>query len=144
MKRIVLLSIALALTFACSPQPETLSGTKAVQIIISDPTAGPLQVKADPDPATIVRGEAVKWEIVYEAGPPLDSVVIDGFKDERGATDPFGNGSKFTFGYMDPGPNEPTQSSGPPVKGGNFKYNITVTVSGGKPVLFDPRLIVNY
>jgi hypothetical protein len=144
MKRVVLLSIALALTFACKPGPETLTGSKEVQIIISNPLDGPLRATADPDPATIVKGESVKWTIVYKAGPPLGSVVIDGFKDAKGGTDPFGNGSIFTFGYLGSGPSGPTQTSGQPVKGGDFKYNITVTVAGSDPVLFDPRLIVNY
>jgi hypothetical protein len=144
MKRVVLLSIALALTFACKPEPEKLSGSKEAQIIISNPLDGPLRVYADPDPVTIVKGESVKWTIVYKAGPPLGSVVIDGFKDPSGASDPFGNGSRFAFGYVGSGPSGPTESSGPPVKGGDFKYNVTVTVAGREPVLFDPRLIVNY
>jgi hypothetical protein len=144
MKRVVLISIALALTFACKPQQDLTPGTKEVQITISDPTAGPLRVTAVPDIATIDRDEVVKWTLVYKAGPPLDSVILDGFKDPKGASDPFGNGSKFTFGYLGSGPSGPTQSSGSPVKGGDFKYNITVTVAGSDPVLFDPRLIVNY
>ncbi|HEX5734196.1 MAG TPA: hypothetical protein VF131_15285 [Blastocatellia bacterium] len=144
MKRVVLLSIALVFAFACATSDERVTGTKEVQIIISDPTSGPLRVTADPDPATIVRGEAVKWLIVYKAGPPLDGVVIDGFQTTSGASDPFGNGSTFTFGYMGSSSSGPSESSGAPVKGGNFKYNVTVTVSGSDPVKFDPRLIVNY
>ena len=144
MKRVVLLSIALIFAFACGKDDQTLTGTKEVQIIISDPTSGPLRVTADPDPATINRGEAVKWQIVYKAGPPLDAVVIDGFKTSGGVTDPFGSGSTFTFGYMGSSSSGPSESSGPPVKGGDFKYNVTVTVAGSAPVKFDPRLIVNY
>ena len=146
MKRAILLSLALAFAYACGEDKNAnrVTATKEVQIVISDPSAGPLMVTADPDPATINRGEEVKWQIVYKAGPPLDSVVIDGFKDAKGATDPFGNGSRFTFGYLGSGPSGPTENSGPPVKGGDFKYNVTVTVSGSAPVRFDPRLIVNY
>ena len=144
MKRVVLLSIALVFAFACEKGEDRITSTKEVQIIISDPTTGPLQVTADPDPATINRGEAVKWLLVYKSGPPLDGVVIDGFKTSSGATDPFGNGSRFTFGYAGSGPTGPSDSSPPPVKGGDFKYNVTVTVAGSDPVKFDPRLIVNY
>jgi hypothetical protein len=144
MKRVLLLSIALVFAFACEKGDDRVTATKDVQIIISDPTSGPLQVTADPDPAKIDRGEAVKWQIVYKAGPPLDGVVIDGFQTSSGVTDPFGNGSTFTFGYMGSSSSGPSESSGAPVKGGDFKYNVTVTVSGSAPVKFDPRLIVNY
>ena len=144
MKRVVLLSIALVFAFACEKGLDKVTTTKDVQIIISDPTAGPLQVRADPDPATINKGEGVKWMIVYKSGPPLDSVVIDGFQTTSGATDPFGNGSRFSFGYMGSSPTGPSDSSGPPVKGGDFKYSVTVTVSGSPSIKFDPRLIVNY
>ncbi|HJQ70370.1 MAG TPA: hypothetical protein VKA70_15440 [Blastocatellia bacterium] len=144
MKRVVLLSIALVFAFACEKGDDRVTGTKNVQIIISDPTSGPLRVTADPDPAKIDRGEAVNWQIVYKSGPPLDTVVIDGFQAASGATDPFGNGSTFTFGYMGPSSSGPSETSGAPVKGGDFKYNITVTVSGMGTTKFDPRLIVNY
>ena len=144
MKRVVLLSIALVFAFACAREPEKVTTTREVQIIISDPTAGPLQMRADPDPATINRGEGVKWLIVYKSGPPLDGVIIDGFQTSSGASDPFGDGSSYSFGYMGSSSSGPTETSGPPVKGGDFKYNVTVTVSGSAPVKFDPRLIVNY
>jgi hypothetical protein len=144
MKRAVLLCLALAFAYACNGDKNIDGVTKEVQIIISDPTAGPLQVTADPDPATIGRDGVVKWQLVYKAGPPLDSVVIDGFKDAKGATDPFDGGSRFVFGYLGSGPSGPSQTSGLPNKGGDFKYNVTVTVSGSTPVLVDPRLIVNY
>lgn len=146
MKRAVLLSLALAFAYSCGGN-NNMNGNripKEVQIIISDPTAGPLTVTADPDPATIGRDGVVKWQLVYKAGPMLDTVVIDGFKDAKGATDPFDGGSKFVFTGLGSGPSGPTQTSGLPNKGGDFKYNVTVTVSGGSPVLFDPRLIVNY
>jgi hypothetical protein len=145
MKRVILFSIVLALAFACGKDKDSLRGeTKEVQIIISDPSAGPLQMTARPDPATIGRDGAVKWQIVYKTGPQLDSVIIDGFKDPKGATDPFDGGSRFVFTYLGSGSSGPSQTSGPPNKGGDFKYNVTVTVAGSAPVVFDPRLIVNY
>ena len=146
MKRVVLLSLALAFAYACGGD-NTMNGktvTKEVQIIISDPSSGPLTVTADPDPATIGRDGVVKWQLIYKAGPPLDSVVIDGFKDASGATDPFSGGSKFVFGYLGSGPSGPSQTSTLTNKEGDFKYNVTVTVAGSAPVLVDPRLIVNY
>ncbi len=148
MKRAILLSLVLAFAYSCGRndmngkrEPGT---TKEVKIIISDPTTGPLKVTADPDPATIGRDGVVKWQLVYKSGPPLDSVVIDGFKSASGATDPFEGGSTFTFGYVASGTSEPSETSSLPNKGGDFKYNVTVTIAGGAPVLFDPRLIVNY
>ncbi len=144
MKRVVLLSIALVFAFACAKGDDKITGTRDVQIIISDPTSGPLRVTAEPDPATIDKGEVVHWHLVYKSGPPLEAVVINGFQTASGATDPFGNGSRFTFGYLGSGPSGPSETSGQPVKGGDFKYNVTVTVAGSDPVKFDPRLIVNY
>ena len=144
MKRAVLLSLILIFANACNGDKPLVKNTKEVQIIISDPTAGPLTVTADPDPATIGRDGAVKWLLVYKAGPMLDSVVIDGFQTASGASDPFGDGSRFVFTGLSSGPSGPSQTSNLPNKGGDFKYNVTVTVSGSAPVLVDPRLIVNY
>ena len=148
MKRAILISLALAFACACGGDKNMNAtrepSSKEVQIIISNPAAGPIKVTADPDPATIGRDGVVKWTLIYKAGPALDSVVIDGFKDAKGATDPFDGGSTFTFGYVASGTSEPTQTSGLPNKGGDFKYNVTVTVAGQPPVLVDPRLIVNY
>jgi hypothetical protein len=142
MKRAILLSLALAFAYSCGGN--NMRATKEVQIIISDPTAGPLTVTADPDPATIGRDGVVKWQLIYKAGPTLASVVIDGFKAASGATDPFEGGSTFTFINVTSGTSMPSQTSSLPNKGGDFKYNVTVTVAGSAPILVDPRLIVNY
>jgi hypothetical protein len=101
-------------------------------------------MRAYPDPATIGRDGAVKWQIVYKSGPQLETVVIDGFRDPKGPTDPFEGGSRFVFNYLVPAPTGPVQTSSAPNKGGDFKYNVTVTIAGSAPVVFDPRLIVNY
>ena len=147
MKRAFLLSLVLAFAYSCGGDND-MSGKrvpKDVKIIISDPSTGPLTVTAEPDPATIDRDGVVIWQLVYKSGPVLDSVVIDGFKDaSTGATDPFSGGSSFVFTAVSSGSTQPSQTSSLPNKGGDFKYNVTVTVAGGAPVLVDPRLIVNY
>jgi hypothetical protein len=159
MKRalLVMLAVSFALTVACdggkNPKQDFSSlaalNVKTIAIIID---ASANRITAVPDSVMIANNrERIQWVILNTGAQGVTDVVIDHF--ERTAPsghasdhDPFG-GSRFSSGAINPGDLSDSQMSNKAVaeaRGGNFKYNVTVTrADGTKMPVLDPVLIVD-
>jgi hypothetical protein len=169
MKRSLLSLFALTLSFAfaCGPQPggnsKPVANANRAEGIAADgaaliPVVITLGSKPKDDasyylsiaPYEVTLSKAGKDQIQWILSNPLKDlelrdVKINNFKSGAN-TDPFGNGGKFDFPYLQ-SQAATQQRSGPGVNYGAYDYEVSGTLvfktGATKPLTMDPRVIIS-